>query len=150
MHHIPRAEDSRMSSFHSTDICWYSPKLWHLLISQLPGTFAILACPGACILFLSSVLLTPVNFNDYDTSVDSMNAIIMKVPGPGEKWEADENEVRSNYCLPPKLPKFAVSPYQCLSTPAVCSLNDAHLVRGVRMVRRKRDACSACDYPWNA
>jgi len=54
----------------------------------------------------SNVLLTPVNFNDYDTSIDSMNAIIMKVPESGGRWEVDENGVRSNYCIPPKLPKF--------------------------------------------
>ncbi|KAJ7472719.1 amine oxidase catalytic domain-containing protein [Mycena latifolia] len=54
----------------------------------------------------SSVLLTPFNFNDWDPSIDSLNAILMDVPEPGEAWKGDENGVESNYCLPPPLRKF--------------------------------------------
>lgn len=74
--------------------------------------------------FTFSVLLTPVNFNDYDASIDSMNAVVIKVPQPGGKWEADENEVRSNYCLPPKASQFAASlcGFQCVSPKLTAAL----------------------------
>ncbi|KAJ7763953.1 amine oxidase catalytic domain-containing protein [Mycena maculata] len=54
----------------------------------------------------SSVLLTPFNFNDWDPSMESMNAIILNVPEPGEEWSADENGVEIAYCLPPPVSKF--------------------------------------------
>lgn len=56
----------------------------------------------------SSVLLTPFNFNDWDPAMDSMNAILLNVPEPGESWTADENDVEIEYCLPPRLRKFNV------------------------------------------
>jgi len=49
----------------------------------------------------SSVLLTPFNFNDWDPAMESMNAILLKVPEPGEVWTGDENGVEIAYCLPP-------------------------------------------------
>ncbi|KAF7325587.1 Amine oxidase catalytic domain-containing protein [Mycena kentingensis (nom. inval.)] len=49
----------------------------------------------------SSVLLTPFNYNDWDPAMESMNAIILNVPEPGELWSADENGVESAYCVPP-------------------------------------------------
>ncbi|KAJ7157647.1 amine oxidase catalytic domain-containing protein [Mycena crocata] len=54
----------------------------------------------------SSVLLTPFNFNDWDPAMDSMNAILLNVPEPGETWTGDENGVEVEYCLPPRLRKF--------------------------------------------
>ncbi|KAJ7759342.1 amine oxidase catalytic domain-containing protein [Mycena maculata] len=54
----------------------------------------------------SSVLLTPFNFNDWDPAMDSMNAILLNVPEPGESWTGDENGVEIEYCLPPRLRKF--------------------------------------------
>ncbi|KAJ6544977.1 amine oxidase catalytic domain-containing protein [Mycena vulgaris] len=54
----------------------------------------------------SSVLLTPFNFNDWDPAMDSMNAILLNVPEPGEAWTEDENGVEIEYCLPPRLRKF--------------------------------------------
>ncbi|KAJ6619998.1 amine oxidase catalytic domain-containing protein [Mycena sp. CBHHK59/15] len=54
----------------------------------------------------SSVLLTPFNFNDYDPAMDSMNAILINVPEPGDSWTGDENGVSYEYCLPPRLGNF--------------------------------------------
>ncbi|KAJ7111935.1 amine oxidase catalytic domain-containing protein [Mycena epipterygia] len=54
----------------------------------------------------SSVLLTPFNFNDWDPAMDSMNAILVNVPEPGDAWTGDENGVEIAYCLPPRLRKF--------------------------------------------
>ncbi|KAJ7741169.1 amine oxidase catalytic domain-containing protein [Mycena maculata] len=54
----------------------------------------------------SSVLLTPFNFNDWSPAMDSMNAILLNVPEPGESWTGDENGVEIEYCLPPRLRKF--------------------------------------------
>ncbi|KAJ7447063.1 amine oxidase catalytic domain-containing protein [Mycena galericulata] len=54
----------------------------------------------------SSVLLTPFNFNDWDPAMDSMNAIVINVPEPGESWTGEEYGVAMEYCLPPRLRKF--------------------------------------------
>ncbi|KAJ7025764.1 amine oxidase catalytic domain-containing protein [Mycena alexandri] len=54
----------------------------------------------------SSVLLTPFNFNDWDPAMESMNAIVISVPEPGDSWTADENGVEIEYCLPPRVAKF--------------------------------------------
>jgi primary-amine oxidase len=40
--------------------------------------------------------------------MESMNAIILNVPEPGEAWSADENGVEIAYCLPPPVSKFDV------------------------------------------
>ncbi|KAJ7015772.1 amine oxidase catalytic domain-containing protein [Mycena alexandri] len=52
------------------------------------------------------VLLTPFNFNDWDPAMESMNAIVISVPEPGDSWTADENGVEIEYCLPPRVAKF--------------------------------------------
>ncbi|KAJ7683677.1 amine oxidase catalytic domain-containing protein [Mycena rosella] len=57
----------------------------------------------------SSVLLTPFNFNDWDPAMDSMNAILLNVPEPGDAWAGDENGVEIEYCLPPRVRKFDYS-----------------------------------------
>ncbi|CAK5268221.1 unnamed protein product [Mycena citricolor] len=49
----------------------------------------------------SSVLLSPFNFNDWEVSIESMNAIVYNVPEPGQQWSADEYGVEIEYCLPP-------------------------------------------------
>ncbi|KAF8176144.1 amine oxidase catalytic domain-containing protein [Mycena galopus ATCC 62051] len=54
----------------------------------------------------SSVLLTPFNFNDWDPAMESMNAIVINVPEPGEAWSGDENGVEIEYCLPPRVGTF--------------------------------------------
>ncbi|KAJ7767175.1 amine oxidase catalytic domain-containing protein [Mycena metata] len=54
----------------------------------------------------SSVLLAPFNFNDWDPAMESMNAILINVPEPGDSWTADENGVEIEYCLPPRVGKF--------------------------------------------
>ncbi|KAJ7081806.1 amine oxidase catalytic domain-containing protein [Mycena belliarum] len=54
----------------------------------------------------SSILLTPFNYNDRDPAMDSMNAIVLDVPEPGDPWTGNENGVEIAYCLPPPLPKF--------------------------------------------
>ncbi|KAJ7340875.1 amine oxidase catalytic domain-containing protein [Mycena albidolilacea] len=54
----------------------------------------------------SSVLLTPFNFNDWDPAMESMNAILVNVPEPGETWSGDENGVEIEYCSPPRVDKF--------------------------------------------
>ncbi|KAF7374329.1 Amine oxidase [Mycena sanguinolenta] len=61
----------------------------------------------------SSVLLTLFNFNDWDPAMESMNAIVIDVPEPGEAWSGDENGVEIEYCLPPRVGKFN---YNGLST----------------------------------
>ncbi|KAF7374336.1 Amine oxidase catalytic domain-containing protein [Mycena sanguinolenta] len=48
----------------------------------------------------SSVLLTPFNFNDWDPAMESMNAIVINVPEPGQTWAGNENGVEIEYCLP--------------------------------------------------
>jgi primary-amine oxidase len=45
--------------------------------------------------------------------MESMNAIILNVPEPGEAWSADENGVEIAYCLPPPVSKFDV---RCCTT----------------------------------
>ncbi|KAJ6512637.1 amine oxidase catalytic domain-containing protein [Mycena sanguinolenta] len=57
----------------------------------------------------SSVLLTPFNFNDWDPAMESMNAIVIDVPEPGETWSGNENGVEIEYCLPPRVEKFRYS-----------------------------------------
>lgn len=52
--------------------------------------------------------MTPFNFNDWDPAMDSMNAILVNVPEPGDVWTGDENGVEIAYCLPPRLRKFNV------------------------------------------
>ncbi|ORY26996.1 amine oxidase catalytic domain-containing protein [Naematelia encephala] len=54
----------------------------------------------------SSVLLTPFNFNDYDVSMESMNAILLNAPKPGQVWDVDENGVKVPFCVPKKLKEF--------------------------------------------
>ncbi|KAJ6512644.1 amine oxidase catalytic domain-containing protein [Mycena sanguinolenta] len=61
----------------------------------------------------SSVLLTPFNFNDWDPAMESMNAIVIDVPQPGEAWSGNENGVEIEYCVPPRVGKFN---YNGLST----------------------------------
>ncbi|KAJ7644759.1 amine oxidase catalytic domain-containing protein [Roridomyces roridus] len=58
----------------------------------------------------SSVFLTPFNFNDWDPAMESMNAVLVNVPEPGEEWSADENGVESEYCLPPRVGRFDYRP----------------------------------------
>ncbi|KAJ7168667.1 amine oxidase catalytic domain-containing protein [Mycena filopes] len=54
----------------------------------------------------SSVLLTPFNFNDWDPAMESMNAVVINVPEPGEAWTVDDNGVEIEYCVPPRVPEF--------------------------------------------
>ncbi|KAJ6512626.1 amine oxidase catalytic domain-containing protein, partial [Mycena sanguinolenta] len=61
----------------------------------------------------SSVMLTPFNFNDWDLAMESMNAIVIDVPEPGQAWSGNEHGVEIEYCLPPRVRKFN---YNGLST----------------------------------
>ncbi|WVQ80316.1 hypothetical protein IAT38_002421 [Cryptococcus sp. DSM 104549] len=58
----------------------------------------------------SSVLLIPFNFNDFDVSMEAMNAILLNPSDPSQPyaqpWTADENGVKPSFCLPKKLPEF--------------------------------------------
>lgn len=40
--------------------------------------------------------------------MESMNAILINVPEPGEAWSGDENGVEIEYCSPPRVAKFNV------------------------------------------
>ncbi|KAK7006189.1 amine oxidase catalytic domain-containing protein [Favolaschia claudopus] len=54
----------------------------------------------------SSVLLTPFNFNDWDPAMESMNAIIIDIPEPGETWSGNENDVEIAFCVPPRVDRW--------------------------------------------
>ncbi|EGO02293.1 hypothetical protein SERLA73DRAFT_86572 [Serpula lacrymans var. lacrymans S7.3] len=61
----------------------------------------------------SSFFLTPLNYFDYDVSIDSTNAILLKNPArPGDPFTYDNYGVEPAYCVPPAPAPFEYSPVQ--------------------------------------
>ncbi|EJF56720.1 amine oxidase catalytic domain-containing protein [Dichomitus squalens LYAD-421 SS1] len=55
----------------------------------------------------SSFFLTPLNYFDYDVSIDSRNAILLSAPEkPGAPWAFDDYGVRQAHCVPPPVAPF--------------------------------------------
>ena len=55
----------------------------------------------------SSFFLTPLNYFDFDVSMDSLNSIILTAPKkPGEPWVHDDNGVSPANCIPDAVPPF--------------------------------------------
>ncbi|KAF8316633.1 amine oxidase catalytic domain-containing protein [Clavulina sp. PMI_390] len=52
----------------------------------------------------SSFILSPLNFHDYDVSMDSSNAVLMDQDPKTKQWSFDEYDVKAEYCAPPELP----------------------------------------------
>jgi len=53
----------------------------------------------------SSFILSPFNFHDHDTSIESSNAVLLSIPEKdGDIWPADENGVQAGYCIPSQPP----------------------------------------------
>ncbi|KAF8324260.1 copper amine oxidase [Cantharellus anzutake] len=51
----------------------------------------------------SSFIFSPLNFHDYDVSIESSNAVLISLPKRDDDvWPADENGVRTSYCTPPR------------------------------------------------
>ena len=59
----------------------------------------------------SSFMLTPVNYFDYDVSLESKNAILVHpLKGQAGAYEFDDNGVKENFhCLPDAPPDFEYS-----------------------------------------
>lgn len=76
-------------------------------LSQLQGT-----CPRyfslALIYQRYSFVLAPLNYFDYDISMELQNAILLREPGrPGDPYSFDDNGVKQDYgCLPERLAPF--------------------------------------------
>lgn len=51
-----------------------------------------------------SFVLSPLNFHDFDVSMDSSNAILMNQDPLSGEWEFDEYDVRAEHCSPSKVP----------------------------------------------
>ncbi|KAI1798357.1 amine oxidase catalytic domain-containing protein [Ganoderma leucocontextum] len=55
----------------------------------------------------SSFFLTPLNYFDYDVSIDSINSILLTAPEkPGDPWTFDDYGVQPVNCIPDEVPPF--------------------------------------------
>jgi primary-amine oxidase len=87
--------------------------------SQLPGMcplttlvishFSLISSPYLMIYQRYSFVLTPLNYFDYDISMELRNAILLREPGrTGDPYSFDDNGVKLDYgCLPELLAPFA-------------------------------------------
>jgi primary-amine oxidase len=56
---------------------------------------------------LLSFFLTPLNYFDYDVSVESTNAILLSAPDvPGGEYKYDDYGVSPVHCIPPPVSPF--------------------------------------------
>ncbi|KAH7926787.1 amine oxidase catalytic domain-containing protein [Leucogyrophana mollusca] len=61
----------------------------------------------------SSFFLTPVNYFDYDVSIESTNAILLQSPEkPGDPFSHDDYGVRPAHCIPEPVAPFEYFPVQ--------------------------------------
>ncbi|KAF8426834.1 copper amine oxidase [Boletus edulis BED1] len=59
----------------------------------------------------SSFFITPLNYFDYDVSIDSTNAILLQAPSKeGEPFSVDDYGVRPVHCIPQAPPPFEYAP----------------------------------------
>ncbi|EJU01891.1 amine oxidase catalytic domain-containing protein [Dacryopinax primogenitus] len=83
-------------SLDQTDlVAWISVGTHHLPQTEdVPNTRTITAT--------SSFFLTPLNYFDYDISIDSTNAILVNIPTEaGGEYTFEDYGVKPDYCLPP-------------------------------------------------
>ncbi|KZO98363.1 amine oxidase catalytic domain-containing protein [Calocera viscosa TUFC12733] len=76
-------------------VAWVSVGTHHLPQAEdVPNTRTITAT--------SSFFLTPLNFFDFDVSIDSTNAVLVNIPTEaGGEYTFDDYGVKSEFCLPP-------------------------------------------------
>jgi len=68
----------------------------------------------------SSFLLTPISYFDYDVSIDSSNAILLKSPvNPGDAFTYDDYGVSPAHCIPEAPAPFEYAPVQVYSLDGV-------------------------------
>ncbi len=81
-------------------VAWVNVGMHHLPQAEdSPNTRTNLAA--------SSFFLTPLNYFDYDASIDSINSILLTAPKrPGEPWVHDDYGVAPANCIPDSVPPF--------------------------------------------
>ncbi|TFK81174.1 amine oxidase catalytic domain-containing protein [Polyporus arcularius HHB13444] len=81
-------------------VAWVNVGMHHLPQAEdAPNTRTNLAA--------SSFFLTPLNYFDYDVSMDSTNSILLTAPvKPGDPWTFDDYGVAPAHCVPDAVPPF--------------------------------------------
>ena len=65
---------------------------------------------------MDSFFITPLNYFDFDVSMESSNAILLSPPKtPGEPWGYDDNGVKDANCIPSPVPPFEYRGIQAFS-----------------------------------
>lgn len=112
MHHLPQAEVSAISQAHG----FSSEYLLNLIIGL--AKYAHEHCDvevrvrlvitqktiNSLTLCLPSFILSPLNFHDFDVSMDSSNAVQMNQDPLTGEWEYNEYDVKTEHCSPLKVP----------------------------------------------